>query len=105
MLDFNKNRKKVGNLCFQALTALVGSGTPGLAQGSQAHFEALKLTLWLSLALWLTVAHSGSLLLTPAHFGSLWHTPAHSGLLWLTLARTHSLTHSFTLSLPPSLTH
>ena len=70
----------------------------------EAHFEALKLTLWPTLAH--SLALSGSLRLTRSLSGSLWLTLSLSlalsgslcGSLWLTwlLALTHSPTHSLT---------
>ena len=72
---------------------------------SEAHFEALKLTLCLTL--WLSVAHSGSLWLTCSLSGSLWlHSGSRSGSLWspladsglptrLTLARSGSILAPF----------
>ena len=72
----------------------------------EAHFEALKLTLWPTLAH--SLALSGSLWLAQAHSLTLWlslaHSLAFSGPLWLTLwltlahlaPCTHSLTHPLT---------
>ena len=85
---------------------------------SEAHFEALKLILCLTL--WLSVAHSGSLWPTRSLSGSLrltlwlslaplWHALTrsvliHSGSFWLIQAHSgsfgpiqvHSFTHSHT---------